>query len=146
LDVRMLGEIGGPGGWEPIHQSLEIVAPKPIGGPPKWESSEALTPVLLDRSPGDGQWTLLVTFQMCKPWIEYGRPKIPYAEFQVRDGQWRRVEFSPVWLGRKTNVFIGMNASGQKPMVSLADKERENADPAVARWYVQIEDHFRTGC
>jgi hypothetical protein len=146
LDVMMLGEIGGPGGWKPLHQSLEINDPKLPNAPPKFESSESIMPVLLDRSPEDGQWTLLVTFQTCKPYEDYGRPANPYAEFQIRDGQWRRVDFSPIWLGRKANLFSGMRASGEKPFISLATKDALSADPAIAKWYVRIEEHWISGC
>src|SRR5882757_651661 len=140
LTIKVLGEIGGPGGWEPLSESLEIIGPQHSDHPPKWTSPDGLVPLLLDRAPDTSQWAMIASFIMCDPWVKYGRPKVPYIEFRVRDGQWQRVEFSPVWLGRKTNVFSRIRSSGEPPMLSIEDKQKR-ADSRTAKWYVQIEDH-----
>jgi len=145
LTIRVLGELGGPGGWEPLDESLEVKGSQHLDYPPKWSSADGLEPVLVDRAPDSGQWALLATFAMCDSYVKYGRPKIPYVEFRVRDGQWQKVEFSPVWLGRKANIFSGIRSSGEPPMLSLEDKAKR-ADSRTAKWYSQIEDHWLTGC
>jgi len=146
LTIKTLGgEIGGPGGWEPLYESLEVVGPQHSDLPPKWSSSDGLIPVLLDHAPDSGQWTLLTTFIMCEPWVKYGRPKIPYVEFRIREGRWQQVEFSSVWLGRKTNVFTGIRSRGEPATLSIEDKVKR-ADSRTAKWYVQIEDHWLSGC
>ena len=143
---KALREIGGPGGWEPTYMSLDITARKTPDAPPKWESFDGLLPILFDRDSNNGEWALLATFYTCEPWYQLGRPKLPYAEFRVRNGQWQRVDLSSQWLGREANVFTGMKSSGEPKLLTLAEKKRRNSDPAIAREYLKIVDHWSTGC
>lgn len=84
IAAKPLGEIGGPGGWEPKYMSFEIAAPQSPDNPSKWESSAGLLPILFGRDPDTGEWVLLATFYTCEPWYALGRPKLPYAEFCLR--------------------------------------------------------------
>jgi hypothetical protein len=145
LTLKVLGgETGGPGGWEPLYESLEVRGPQHPDLPPKWSSSDGLISVLLDRAPDTGQWTLIASFIMCDAWVKYGRPKVPYFELRVRDGQWQRVDSSAAWFGRKTNVFTGIRSSGEPAMLSIDDK-KGRADSRRAKYYVRIEDHWLGG-
>lgn len=77
LTIKVLGgEIGGLGGWEPLYESLEVIGPQHSDLPPKWSSSDGLIPVLLDRAPDTGQWTLIASFIMCDPWVKYAGPRL----------------------------------------------------------------------
>jgi hypothetical protein len=146
VTAEPFGEIGGPGGWEPSYMSLEIVAPKRPDDPPKWESTSGLLPVLFDRDPGNGEWALLATFFSCDPWYALGRPKLPYAEFRVRNGQWQSVELGQQWIGRATNVFTGIRSSGEPDYLTLALKKKRDADDRIAPMYRSIVGQWSTGC
>jgi hypothetical protein len=143
---KALGEVGGPGGWEPTYMSLEITSLATVDKPPKWESVTGLLPILFDRDPTNGEWALLATFYTCEPWYQLGRPKLPYAEFRVRNGQWQRVDLSSQWLGRDANVFTGMKLSGEPKLLAIAEKKRRDSNPAISREYVKIVDHWSSGC
>lgn len=145
IEAASLGEVGGPGGWESKYQSFEIVVPKRTDNPPKWESKTGLIPILLDRDTANNEWVLLATFYTCDAWYSLGRPKLPYAEFRVRDGQWQKLELSSQWLGHATNVFADINSSGEPARLTLADK-RKRADPRVAQKYRLIVAQWSTGC
>jgi len=145
VTAESLGEIGGPGGWDPSYMSLEIATPARPDNPPKWESSTGLLPVLFDKDPNNGEWALLATFYTCDPWYALGRPKLPYAEFRVRNGQWQRVELAPQWIGHAANVFTGVRSSGEPSHLTLAQK-RERDSPRVAPEYRSIVDRWSTGC
>lgn len=125
--------------------SLGITTPQRPDNPPKWESSTGLLPILLDKDPDNGEWALLATFYTCDPWYALGRPKLPYAEFRVRDGQWRRVELAQQWIGRAANVFTGVRSSGEPSHLTLAQK-RERDSPRTAPEYRSIVGHWTTGC
>jgi hypothetical protein len=146
IKSKSLGEIGGPGGWEPSYMSLEIATANFQDFPPKWESENGLLPILFDRDPGSREWALLATFYTCQPWYDLGRPKLPYAEFRVRNGQWRRVDLSPQWIGRDANIFTGVSSGGEPNLLTLSEKKRRNGNPAIARKYLKIVDHWTTGC
>ena len=146
VKAKPLGEIGGPGGWEPIYMSLQIAEPKNPGSPPKWESEAGLVPILFDRDPLTNEWVLLATFFTCEPWYRLGRPKLPYAEFRVRDGHWRQVDLSTQWIGRSANIFTGIRSSGEPDMLTLSEKDRRDSDPAIAAKYRKIVGHWTTNC
>lgn len=144
--TKPLGEIGGPGGWEPEYMSLEIASPKHPEDPPKWESTEGLLPILFDKDPGSGEWALLATFYTCEPWYALGRPKLPYAEFRVRNGQWQRVELSEQWIGRSANVLTDISSGGEPDHIGLPMKQERMSDPRTASEYRLIVDRWTTGC
>jgi hypothetical protein len=146
VEGKPLGEIGGPGGWEPTYASFVIADPKRSSNPPKWESATGLVPILFDRDPASGEWVLLATFYMCEPWYALGRPKLPYAEFHVFDGQWSRAELSGQWLGRDANVFTGMKSSGEPKLLTLTEKKQRDSDPAISRRFIKIIDRWTTSC
>jgi hypothetical protein len=138
-------EIGGPGDWEVHYVSLEVSSPESSVHLPKWESTAGLLPVLLDKDPGDGEWSLLATFGTCDSWFQFGRPKIPYAEFQLRGGKWQRVEMSLQWIGRQTNVWADVRVDGEPQPLTLAEKKKR-FDLRTPRWFMRIEDHWIVGC
>lgn len=140
------GEVGGPGGWEPKYMSLEIVDPKRPENPPKWESSIGLLPILFDRDPDNGEWTLLATYYSCDVWSAIGRPKLPYAEFRVRNGQWQGVALSEKWLGRPANVLTGVSSDGEPEFIALAAKRPRLSDPEASSKYRSIDGNWQNRC
>jgi hypothetical protein len=140
------GEVGGPGGWEPKYMSLEIVEPKRPENPPKWESSIGLLPILFDRDPDNGEWTLLATYYTCDVWSAIGRPKLPYAEFHARNGQWQGVALSEKWFGRAANVLTGISSSGEPEFIALAAKRPRLSDPEASSKYRLIDGSWQNRC
>ena len=146
VKAKPLGEIGGPGGWEPVYMSLAIAKPKRPDNPPMWETTAGLVPILFDRDPDNGEWTLLATFYMCEPWYALGRPKLPYAEFRVRNGQWQRVDLSNKWIGRAANVLTSISSKGEPALLPLAEKNSRNFEPGVDPSFKRIVDSWHTTC
>jgi hypothetical protein len=140
-----LGEIGGPGGWDPKYNSLRIVDPDFSDTPPLWESKEGLIPLLLDRDPQTKEWFLVVSFFMCEAWTYLGRPKHPYAEFRVRDGEWQRVALSPEVMGKVTNIYPNIPSDGGFWTVNI-ELKRYKFD-GTAKMYRQIDpDRIKNVC
>lgn len=142
-------EIGGAGGWNAKYNSLEIASPRKPDNPPKWESKIGLIPIVFDRDAQTGQWFLLATFYSCDAWYQLGRPKLPYAEFQLRAGQWQQSpELSAKYIGLLPNVFTGMRASGEPSLLTLPEKDRrDKATPLpLDSKFNKIVDQWSTGC
>lgn len=146
IAAQSFGEIGGPGGWEAAYMSLVIVTPQRSDNPPKWESTAGLVPILFDRDSDSNEWTLLATFFSCEAWYALGRPKPPYAEFRMRDGNWQRVDFSNKWIGRPANVLTDLNSGGEPKLVGLAAKQTRMSDRRIAPEYRGIVENWTTGC
>lgn len=146
VSAAPLGEIGGPGGWESKYMSLEIIEPKRPENPPKWESTAGLVPILFDKDPDNGEWTLLATFYTCDAWYALGRPKLPYAEFRARAAQWQKVDLSTKWAGRPANVMTHISSGGEPEFIGLPTKRARLSDGLIARKYRLIVDRWTTGC
>lgn len=125
-----LGEIGGPGGWDAKYNSFEMVKPDRPDNPPIWESKIGLIPVLFDRDPKTNEWILVTSFFMCSAWESIGKPKHPYAEFRVKNGQWHQVALSPDLIGRATNIYVHMRSTGEFWLVNVELKALKYNDAA----------------
>jgi hypothetical protein len=140
------GEVGGPGGWEAKFNSIAIVRPSAADNLPTWQSEAGLIPIVLDRDSQNGEWYLVTTFFTCEAWYGLGRPKLPYAEFRLRSGQWQQVELSPQLIGREANVMTGVRSGSEPKLLTISAKSSRNTDPAISPEYLRIVDRWTTGC
>jgi hypothetical protein len=145
IEPRSIGNIGGPGGWEAIHNSLTVVAAA-IPVPPTWESETGLMPMLIDRDPESGDWYLAATFYTCASWRANGRPKLPYVAFRGAREGWTRIAIAPQLIGREANVLTRISSKGESSPVTLADKKERNSDTRIALRYLRILDHWTSSC
>ena len=143
IKAKPLGEIGGPGGWEPIYNSVEIVG---TTEPAKWESDRGLMPMLVDRDAATGEWFVVATFFTCHPWYQLGRPKLPYAEFRYRNSAWQQVNLSADLIGRKANVSTGIMYSGEASLLTPDEKALREADARISKDFLEIVANWKTSC
>jgi hypothetical protein len=144
--TQSMGEIGGPGGWEAKYNSFVISSPVRADNPPLWQSDAGLIPMVFDRDPQTNEWVLITTFYTCEAWYELDRPKLPYAEFRLKNGQWQQGELSSQWIGRVANVMTGVRSGGEPKLLTLPEKKVRDFDPAIAPEYQKIVDKWTTGC
>lgn len=143
--TEALGEVGGPGGWEAKFNSMLIIKPVRAENPPIWQSEIGLIPILFDQDPQTKEWFIVTTFYMCDAWEKIGRPKLPYAEFRLRNGQWQRVDLSPQHIGREANVLTDIMSKDELPSHTLSTKHARMSDLHIAPKYTKIVDDW-TGC
>lgn len=143
--TEALGEIGGPGGWEAKFNSMVIVKPVSADSPPLWQSEIGLIPILFDQDIQTKEWFIVTTFYMCDAWEKIGRPKLPYAEFRLRNGQWQQADLSPQHIGRVANVLTTIKSKDELPSHTLSTKHARMSDLHIAPKYSKIVDDW-TGC
>jgi hypothetical protein len=146
IKTQSLGEIGGSGGWESALNRFVISSPTRPGNPPIWQSEIGLIPMVFDRDPDSGVWFVVATFYTCEAWYALGRPKLPYAEFRMHDGQWRKMPLEPKLVGREANVMTGVRSGGEPKLLTLAEKRVRNAEQKIAPEYRKIAADWTTGC
>ena len=147
LRMRAFGEIGGPGGADAVWNSMVIVDSAVQKNIPEWRSEAGLVPMLLDRDPLTGEWFVVATFFSCDAWYKLGRPKLPYAEFRLRDGRWQQqLGLTTALIGRESNVLVNINNSKELSQHTLSTKEERNSDARIAREYVSIVGEWSTAC
>ena len=147
LRMRAFGEIGGPGGADAAWNSMAIIDSGVQKHIPEWRSEAGLVPMLLDRDPLTGEWFVVATFYSCDAWYRLGRPKLPYAEFRLRDGRWQQqLGLTTALIGRESNVLVHINNSKELSQHTLATKEERNSDARIAREYRSIIGKWSTAC
>jgi hypothetical protein len=146
IKAQSFGEIGGPGGWEALDNSLELVGPAAADKPPLWHSATGLMPMIFDRDPHTDRWFIVATFYTCEAWRRLGRPKLPYAEFYLQQGQWKQVDFQPKWIGRKGNVLLRVSNKYEPPRHTLASKHERMSQSGIGKHYKEIVAGWHTNC
>ncbi|MCA3001324.1 MAG: hypothetical protein ING64_01380 [Rhodocyclaceae bacterium] len=146
IKAKPLGEVGGPGGWDPLYNSFEFVGVPEPAKPSKWESDRGLMPMLVDRDPATGEWFVVATFFTCEPWYALGRPKLPYTEFRYRNGGWLQSDLSSNLIGRKANVSTGIKYSGEAALLTRAEKVVRETDARIVKKYLEIVPVWKTSC
>jgi hypothetical protein len=135
------GELGGPGGWNQTEMTFEIInPPKNWKQPPIWR--EEYVPILLDYQADGHIWSVIATFYYCDGWEKLGRPKLPYVEYQSRDGgPWEVVPLEERLIGRNTNLLTGPRSGGEAELVTAEERDKRNRSAAnkyrkiVAKWH-----------
>ena len=128
------GELGGPGGWEEMEMSIALEKAGEGMQFPIWQT--AYVPILLDYQASEKTWSVVATFYYCTGWYNLGRPKLPYVEYQSRNGgPWTIVPLEERLIGRKTNLLTGPRSGGEPPFLSLQDKKGrgDNAEDSFRR-------------
>lgn len=137
------GELGGSGGWEEKEMSITLEKAAEGQAFPIWNT--AYVPILLDYQASEKTWSVVATFYYCSGWYNLGRPKLPYVEYQSKDGgPWIVVPLEERLIGRKTNLLTGPRSGGEPPFLSLQDK-KGRGDNAADK-YRRIVSSWRTGC
>jgi hypothetical protein len=141
--TKAFGEIGGPGGWENEGMTVEIVKPLFADKPPVWNFP--YVPLIFDRDTESKQWFMVATFYSCESWYELGRPRLPYVEFKVENGAWKKHQLSPSLIGRRANMLTSIRSSGE-PDHTIATKTVVGSDPQIAPKFQKILNKWSTGC
>ena len=88
---------------------------------------------------------MVATFYYCTGWYNLGRPKLPYVEYQSKNGgPWTVVPLEERLIGRKTNLLTGPRYEGEPSFLSLQDK-KGRGDNAADR-FRRIIQSWRTTC
>lgn len=135
---------GGGGGSNTPVSTLEVLSPRGPDTPKPWDYPPLL-PMVFDRDPATKEWFIVATFYMCQAWYDLGRPKLPYAEFRYRNGQWVQQPLSEKFIGRATNMLIPSQADVDRDH-SLESKRQIMGDPAIAKQYLRVVPIWQTNC
>jgi hypothetical protein len=143
VKTKAFGEIGGAGGWENMGMTLEIQAPQRPDNPPLW--TDSFTPLVFDRDPKTQQWFMVATFDTCQKWEALGKPKLPYTEYRVQNGQWVQQALSPELIGREGNMLTSIHSGGEKDL-TIEEKAKRMSDMAIVKKAKRVVDKWSTGC
>jgi hypothetical protein len=138
--MRPLGEVGGPGGGETLESGFSILVPNEAEKIPSWKSSEGLIPMVLDRDPRNNEWFVVSTYFTCAVWERVGKPAVPYIEFRLKGGIWKKVPLERELIGRRQNVLLRISIKGENGRHTLATKELRNRDERIAKQYLFITE------
>jgi hypothetical protein len=126
-----------------MGMTLEIKTPKRPDNPPMWSNS--FIPLVFDRDAKTQQWFMVATFDTCQKWEALGKPKLPYTEYRVQNGQWVQQALSPELIGREGNMLTSINSGGEKDL-TIEEKAKRMSDMAIVKKAKRVVNEWRTGC
>jgi len=136
------GTTGG-GGFKEKELTLDVVKlPEGWQPPPVWRTE--FVPVLLDYQPEEHTWTLVATFYSCDGWEKMGRPKLPYTEYQSKNGgPWKIVPLEERLIGRSTNLYTHI---GGKMPKHITAEETDRQSRSAGNMYRKILAMWGSNC
>lgn len=141
--TQPFGQIGGSGGWENMGMTLTVISPDLPDKPVIWRAR--FVPMILDRDPKTREWFIVATFYSCTSWYELGRPKLPYTQFRLQNGQWIQQPLGEEFIGRQSNLLTDIRSSGE-PDHSIASKEAVMSNGKIVTSYVKVVAKWQTNC
>ena len=135
---------GGGGGADTPESTLEVIAPQRPDTPQRW-SQPPLLPMIFDRDDETKEWFVVATFYMCTAWYDLGRPKLPYAEFRFRGGQWVQQPLSAKFVGLEANMLVPNQGDVDRDH-TLASKSGLMNDPANSLRHRRVVSSWKTNC
>lgn len=105
---------------------------------PAWDYP--LRAMVLYRSKDTRNWIIVAASTSCEFWRKNGRPRPPYWEYELIEGQWRQVTLRHESMGRSPNLFTLYASSKFGSHVSEPTKERLQSDRRIADMYRSIAD------
>lgn len=142
--TKAFGEIAGPGGWENEGMSVKVILPeKSPENPPEWNFP--FVPLVFDRDAQTKQWFMVATFYSCESWYALGKPKLPYTEYRVVNGQWVQQALTSSLIGRQANMLTSIRSSGE-PDHTIASKTASDSDLTIDKSFKSIVGDWSTGC
>lgn len=135
------GEIGGPGSIEEERITLEVIG-NSTDKTPKLDTR--LVPIILDRDSRTNEWFIVATFFTCEAWYELRRPRLPYAEFRIVNGQWVQFPLESSRIGMSSNLVSDFSFKGQGDLSLIAKSQMQLQ--GLAPKYLRVVDSWTTGC
>lgn len=119
---------------EYIESATALTLPEEQGRSPAptWRGKEEHA-ILLDFDAARNEFVLVTLPASCPRYSEAGKPRPPYIEYRLRDGQWIRVTLDPELIGRHANLIV-YPALWEPEIISAQDKaERQAKMSGLAR-------------
>lgn len=114
---------GGGGRVDYLQNTIIIPQDNPVApAPPVW-TAKTDVPMLLDYDEEKQTWFIVTTFFMCGDWVNWGKPVLPYRQYEVRNGKWVLVPLDEKLIGRQANLLAGIMNSKIK-RVTIEDRLR----------------------
>jgi hypothetical protein len=90
-----------------------------------------MLPIYLDKDSSTDEWVIIASSDSCDFWLRNARPRPPYWAFRLRDGEWLRDAIPKEFVGRKANLFVGVQITDESE--KLSRELRANKAEVTAR-------------
>jgi hypothetical protein len=114
--VRQERAFGGGFASAAVYDTSTVSLDPSIPQFPVWNAP--IVPIYLDKDPGTAEWIIIASSDSCDIWLRNGRPRPPYWAFRLRDGAWLRDAIPKEFIGRKANLFVGLQVTDDSEELS----------------------------
>ena len=123
--VRASGPFGQGGMYDNIVSTVGVSsseAQKAALPPPFWQGQGDVT-ILFDYDEEKQTRILLTSFIMCDVWVKWGRPALPYRQYEVQGNEWVLVSVDEKLIGRPANIYGG-TVKPEIKRVTIEDRKK----------------------
>lgn len=102
--------------------TIEILTESGRAAAPTWRAQRERA-LLLDWDSSNREYILVTYPAACSRYNEAGRPRPPYIQYRLRNGEWTPVAFDAELVGRRANMLVYPRVSRERGLLTLIQKE-----------------------
>jgi hypothetical protein len=126
----------GGGAYNAVETKATLKFTGELASLPAWDFPRAA--LVLYRSIKTGNWVVVSMSSSCQVWRREGKPKPPYWQSELVEGQWKQVPVSPKSIGKKTNLFYSYWENDFPRHVTSQITNSRQSDPAIVEKYRHV--------
>jgi hypothetical protein len=135
----------GGGAYNAVESKATLKFRGELASLPMWDFPRMA--LVLYRSSETRNWRLVTASTSCEVWRRDGKPRPPYWEYELIEGQWQEVPLSEESIGKRTNLFYRYWADNFGRHVTPKVTEERQSDTRIADFYRSIAaDPQAFGC
>jgi hypothetical protein len=94
--------------------------------------------LVLYQSKQNQRWVVVSATTSCEVWQRGNRPRPPYWQHDMVDGQWKQAPLAEESIGKKTNLFYRYWKDDFPEHVTPQETKDRQSSPGVDKFYKQI--------
>lgn len=102
--------------------TIKILTESGRAAAPIWHA-ERERALLLDWDSSHREYILVTYPAACSRYGKAGRPRPPYIQYRLRNGEWTQVPFEADLVGRRANMLVYPRVSRERGLLTVRQKE-----------------------
>jgi hypothetical protein len=125
----------GGGAYNAVESKATLKFKGELESLPPWDFPRIA--LVLYRSKETGNWVVVSTSSSCEVWDREGKPRPPYWQHELIDGQWKKTFVSTESIGKKNNLFYSY-WKGAPKHVTAETTNALQSDPTIVEKYRHV--------
>lgn len=97
---------------------------------PPWRGRQE-SALLLDFDVERQEYVLVTLPDTCVRYGEAGRPRPPYLEYALHNGEWTMIALDTKLIGRRANLIVYPRVAREPPLITASEKAERQTSPQL---------------